>query len=266
MGSGPTASLGPGRRCARHALATGPDGLCALCRSESLPPPSSSPTWVLGGVLGAILVVSGGAVAYRAATSFAHAAISEEPTRAQPATPSESEASASAPAAAPAEPPPNAAAVADAPPTLTGDSSPARGAEPAPAFPAQALPGAAAQPAQPPEAPPAAPTRPAPTQAELRAALSATPIVMYSASWCGVCRKARQFLSANGLRFQEIDADATPGAWDKIEQLSGGRGVPLIIVDGEQTPPGLSPSSIMRAASRSVERRLGVSGIQVKVN
>jgi glutaredoxin len=89
---------------------------------------------------------------------------------------------------------------------------------------------------------------------------------MYSASWCGVCRRAKQFFAANDLRYQEIDADTTPGAWQKIEQLSGRRAVPLIIVDGEQTRGGLSPSEIMRAASRSVERRLGVRGIQVKAN
>lgn len=85
---------------------------------------------------------------------------------------------------------------------------------------------------------------------------------MYSASWCGVCRKAKQFLSANRLSYQEIDADDTPGAWDKIAQLTGHRGVPLIIVDGEQMPPGLSPSRVMLAVSHSMERRLGVSGIR----
>lgn len=89
---------------------------------------------------------------------------------------------------------------------------------------------------------------------------------MYSASWCGVCRKAKAFLSANGLQYREIDADETPGGWDKIAALSGQRGVPLIIVDGEMTRAGLSPSEIMRAVSRSVERRLGVKGIRVQLN
>lgn len=96
--------------------------------------------------------------------------------------------------------------------------------------------------------------------------MSATPIVMYSASWCGYCRRAREFFAANNLRYQEIDADKTPGAWEKIEQLTGSRGVPLIIVDGEQTPGGLSPPDIMRAVSHSVERRLGVRGIEITAN
>src|SRR6187551_1956343 len=99
MGLAAPESLGPGRRCARHALAAGPDGLCALCRSESLPPPRQYSTWVLGGILVAILLVSVAAVAYRAATSFAHAAIAQELQR--PVASSTLEALADAPAALP---------------------------------------------------------------------------------------------------------------------------------------------------------------------
>lgn len=273
MGSGFPESSGSGRRCARHALASGPDGQCALCRSESLPPARAYPTWVLGGLLLAILLVSGVAVAYRAASSFAHAAIAQEPpTKLGPSVPSEVSARSSEgseeepllrePEAAEAGP-----ELADEPPTLAGEASPPSAVVPTGApSPSPPPPPPAAVPAAPMAENRAAATRPPPTEAELRAALSATPIVMYSASWCGVCRKAKQFLAANGLRYQEIDADTTPGSWEKIEQLSGRRGVPLIIVDGEQTPPGLSPSNIMRAASRSVERRLGVQGIQFKLN
>lgn len=256
MGSGP-ASLAPGRRCARHSLAAGPDGLCALCRSESLPPPRAYPAWVLGGLLGAILLVSGSAIAYRAFKNVS-AAIALEPTKARGAQPS----GPAAPMAEPALPAADAVAPVAAPaPTAPLPLEP---------LPAEAAPGdlAAATPQVSPPATPAPnePGRPAPTEAQVRAALQATPIVMYSASWCGVCRKAKAFLSANGLQYREIDADETPGGWDKIASLSGRRAVPLIIVDGEMTRAGLSPSEIMQAVSRSVERRLGVKGIRVQSN
>ena len=246
MGSGPP-SLAPGRRCARHSLAAGPDGLCALCRSESLPPPRAYPAWVLGGLLAAILLVSGGAIAYRAFKNVS-AAIAFEPAAGRRAPPEARDQTTPAPAAAEA-------------------LAPAQAPLPAAPTPLEPL-TAAAAPGLAPTAPaaPSQPTRPPPTEAELRAAMQATPIVMYSASWCGVCRQAKAFLSANGLRYQEIDADATPGGWDKIAQLSGQRAVPLIIVDGEVTEGGLSPSEIMQAVSHSVERRLGVKGIQVRLN
>ena len=253
MGSGPP-SLSPGRRCARHSLASGPDGLCALCRSESLPPPRAYPAWVLGGLLGAILLVSGSAIAYRAFKSVS-AAIALEPTRAAPTE---------APAASTAQPAqPDAEAVAKVeatPPAPPFPTVPMQ-VDPPPPTPGPAPEALPTEPLAPSE-----PRRPPPTEAELRSAMQATPIVMYSASWCGVCRKAKAFLSANGLRYREIDADETPGGWDKIAALSGRRAVPLIIVDGEMTRAGLSPTEIMQSVSRSVERRLGVKGIRVQLN
>lgn len=244
----------PGRRCARHELAAGPDGQCALCRSESLPPRRAYSTWVLSGILLAILLVSAAAVAYRTVTSLAQAAIAREPA-ARGAVPHEERVG-----TAPTVPSPLADAHADDSSPAAAESIPLVEALPEPAVvtePEPAAPLAAALPA---------PSKPSPTQAELRAALSATPIVMYSASWCGVCRKAKQFLSENGLRYREIDADTTPGAWEKIERLIGRRGVPVIIVDGELTPAGLSPPGIMRAVSNSLERRLGVRGIRFTSN
>lgn len=217
-----------------------------------MPPPRAYPIWALGGLLLAILLVSGGAVAYRIVTSLADVArpaIAEEPsTLRRAALEARGEALASATPALVDAP-------VDEPAPATGESIPL--AEPVPEQPARVEPPASAA-----SESPAAPSKPPPTEAELRAALSATPIVMYSASWCGVCRKAKQFLTENGLRYQEIDADTTPGAWDKIERLIGRRGVPVIIVDGELTPAGLSPPGIMRAVSHSLERRLGVRGIR----
>lgn len=222
--------------------------MCALCRSESLPPPRPYPAWVLGGILAATLLVSGGALAYRALQNLS--------------TPSATLSTESV-AAAPAEPPATEAILADAPLEprplgQIGESVPMTAPLPAPAVAALApVPAAAAPTAAVPT--PTAPSRPAPTEAELRAALSATPIVMYSTSWCGVCRKARQFLTENGFKYQEIDADQAPGGWDKVKQLSGRRAVPVIVVDGEVTA-GLNPDSIMRSAAHSVERRLGLTG------
>jgi glutaredoxin len=102
-----------------------------------------------------------------------------------------------------------------------------------------------------------------PTDAELRAALKARPIVMYATSWCGVCQRARQFLGENGLSYREIDADRTPGGWAAVEMLIGRRAVPVIVVDGDVTA-GLSPERIMNATARSMERRLGLSGIRFR--
>lgn len=67
-------------------------------------------------------------------------------------------------------------------------------------------------------------------------------------------------MSVNGLHYQEIDADQTPGGWDTVQRISGQRGVPVIVVDGDVSS-GLDPRGVMRSVARSMERRLGVSGI-----
>jgi mycoredoxin len=203
--------------------------------------------------LAAIVLVSGGAIAHRAATSLAHAAIAQEPaTRAgeQPlpvAVPAESVAAQPADVEAAAH---------------QGESIPFNEPIPPPAAPALA----ATSPLPPAPAatlPPIVPSRPPPTAAELQTALTTTPIVMYSASWCGVCRKAKQFLAENGLRYQEIDVEETPNGWSKVQQLAGRRAVPVIVVDG-RVMLGLDPNDIMRSVARSMERRLGVTGIAFK--
>lgn len=225
--------------------------MCALCRSESLPPPRPYPAWVLGGILAATLLVSGGALAYRAFNGLAAPSTTLAAERAAEPPPAEAT-FAGVPAQAPVESPPS---------EQQGESVPLTAAVPAPAV--AALEPA---PAPAPVAPTAtAPSRPAPTEAELRAALSATPIVMYSTSWCGVCGKARQFLTENGFKFQEIDADTTPGGWDKVKQLGGRKAVPVIVVDGDVSV-GLSPDRIFKSAARSMERRLGITGINFRSN
>lgn len=54
-------------------------------------------------------------------------------------------------------------------------------------------------------------------------------IVMYAASWCGYCRKARAYFTKNNIRFKEYDIEKDSTAKRKYEKL-GGSGVPLIVM------------------------------------
>lgn len=76
--------------------------------------------------------------------------------------------------------------------------------------------------------------------AAVRANLSATP-TLFSATWCGYCRKAKGYMASHKIAFQEIDIDTESGARAYFE--AGGRsGVPMLIVDGRVTR-GFSESS-----------------------
>jgi glutaredoxin len=228
---------GRARRCERHGLATGPDGLCTLCRRESSPAPPLYGRWVIGGILLSTMLVTAGTLVYRLLTRDSVVAEAEIVTASErPVATSES-----------VEAPQSTTE----PAARKGESLPLEDPVPAPAVPVLESPSLATAAASPKQ----------PSEAEVRAALAATPIVIYATTWCGVCGRARQFLKDNGLRYQEIDADQSPGGWEKVAALAGKRAVPVIVVDGVVIQ-GLSPQRVMDAVARSMERRLGVKGIR----
>ncbi len=58
-------------------------------------------------------------------------------------------------------------------------------------------------------------------------------IVLYSAAWCGYCKRAKAYLAAKGIRYQEFDIDTKDGR-AAFANAGGGRGVPLLIVGGQR--------------------------------
>ena len=66
---------------------------------------------------------------------------------------------------------------------------------------------------------------------------AASGIILYSAPWCGFCKKAAAHLKARGLRFAERNIDADPTAAlelkDKLRQAKiSGAGIPVLDVHG----------------------------------
>ena len=55
-------------------------------------------------------------------------------------------------------------------------------------------------------------------------------IVAYTVSWCGDCKRAKNFFSQNNISFMEIDVDNDPQAAEFVRQVNNGsRSVPTII-------------------------------------
>lgn len=57
-----------------------------------------------------------------------------------------------------------------------------------------------------------------------------TPVLMYTTSWCGYCRRARELFAAKGVAFTEIDVEQVAGARDEMRARSGRTSVPQIFV------------------------------------
>jgi len=60
---------------------------------------------------------------------------------------------------------------------------------------------------------------------------TATEIVLYSAEWCGACKKAKRYLSRNGVDYEERNVDTKRWAKELV-QKTGRRSIPVIDVEG----------------------------------
>lgn len=58
-------------------------------------------------------------------------------------------------------------------------------------------------------------------------------IEMYSKSWCGFCAQAKRLLQSKGVSWTEYDLDKEPARAAEMQQRTGGRTVPQIVIDGE---------------------------------
>ena len=63
-------------------------------------------------------------------------------------------------------------------------------------------------------------------------------VVMYSASWCGYCRKARQYFNKNRIAFTEYDIEKSAQGKREYKKL-GAKGVHVILV-GKRRMNGFS--------------------------
>jgi glutaredoxin len=251
-------------QCDLHGIAAGPDGRCALCRAAHVAEQRRQ------ALSSGVRVVLGLAIALFALLGYgALRRVERSRAREQQAT-AEAQRNTTAAAAPHGEPASNAVqqprsepeatmGIAVAPPSLEPN---APSLEPN----APSLEPNAPSPAQPTTttASAASVAPPSPTPEQIHAALAATPIVMFTASWCSVCRRAHAFLRANGLRCTDRDIDSEPAALRELKQRSGSTSVPTFEIDGELERPGFSERAVERALARSVERRLGVHGISIQ--
>lgn len=76
-----------------------------------------------------------------------------------------------------------------------------------------------------------------------------SPVVMLSASWCGVCRAARNWFTQNGVAFTEYDVERDRKGMEEYKRLNG-KGVPIILV-GDQRMDGFSARRLKAMLARA---------------
>ena len=69
-------------------------------------------------------------------------------------------------------------------------------------------------------------------------------VSMYSAAWCGICRKAKKYFNKNRIPYIEYDIDNDKAA-KKRHKAMGATGVPVIFI-GDRRMNGFSVASFER--------------------
>ena len=55
-------------------------------------------------------------------------------------------------------------------------------------------------------------------------------ITMYSADWCGDCRRSKRLMDSLNIEYTIIDVEADPSASEKLIEINGGqRSIPVIV-------------------------------------
>lgn len=57
-------------------------------------------------------------------------------------------------------------------------------------------------------------------------------ITIYSTTWCGYCRTAKNYFNHLGLKYNEVNVENDPKAAQEMVEKSGQMGVPVIDIDG----------------------------------
>jgi glutaredoxin len=66
-------------------------------------------------------------------------------------------------------------------------------------------------------------------------------VVMYTATWCGPCRRAKAWMAEQGISYRDWDID-TPEGKAALRETGIGGGIPLLIAGGKQVQ-GFSPEA-----------------------
>lgn len=73
-------------------------------------------------------------------------------------------------------------------------------------------------------------------------------VIMYGASWCGVCKQARTYFKQHGIRYTEYDVEKSEKGKAGFKKLKG-RGVPVILV-GKSRMNGFSAAHFNKLYER----------------
>jgi glutaredoxin len=91
-----------------------------------------------------------------------------------------------------------------------------------------------------------------------RRSIAGVSVIVYTTSWCPVCRRAKDWLRGNGIAYEERDIETSSDNARKVRILNPRASIPTIDVDGEVLIGFSEPQMVAvleRAAQKRSERR-----------
>jgi glutaredoxin len=71
-------------------------------------------------------------------------------------------------------------------------------------------------------------------------------LAVYSANWCPDCTRLKRWLSSTDIATHEVNIDKVDGAAEKLEEGTGKRAIPFVLVDGKHWVRGYHKESRLR--------------------
>lgn len=63
--------------------------------------------------------------------------------------------------------------------------------------------------------------------------LQSLDLQVYSATWCGDCRRLERWLAEQQVPYRKVDIETVEGAAERLEAETGKRAIPFILVNGQ---------------------------------
>jgi glutaredoxin len=79
-------------------------------------------------------------------------------------------------------------------------------------------------------------------------------VIVYTTSWCPSCRRAKQWMNANGVAYEEHDIERSSESARKMRAINPRGSVPTFDVEG-QVEVGFSAESLLAAMRSAADRR-----------
>jgi glutaredoxin len=79
-------------------------------------------------------------------------------------------------------------------------------------------------------------------------------VVVYTTSWCPVCRRAKTWMAVHGIPYEDHDIEASTDDARAMRQLNPRGSIPTFDVEGD-VMVGFSASDLLAAMQRAARRR-----------